>query len=251
MKKKSVPRLCIDRVIPLALKAKAAALARQENPANASRAFSMMSAGVARGISAHPLKMALFTGKRWKPGRTLGIKFLDGSARQRSRTEHFAKEWLKYANLGMKFNAGSKAEIRISFQADPGSWSAVGTDSLLKEAFPSSDPTMNYGWLADDTDDEEFRRVVVHEFGHALAAIHEHQNPRGGIKWNVRAVYNSFSGPPNNWSTDDRLQHPPEIQPRPVERDLLRPEVDHALPVPSRADQGRKGNGIQHGPLRL
>jgi hypothetical protein len=61
---------------------------------------------------------------------------------------------------------------------------------------------MNFGWLADDTDDTEYRRVVVHEFGHALAAIHEHQNPRGGLKWNVQAVYKTFSGPPNNWSKE-------------------------------------------------
>lgn len=33
---------------------------------------------------------------------------------------------------------------------------------------------MHFGWLRDDTDDVEWRRVVVHEFGHALGAIHEH-----------------------------------------------------------------------------
>ncbi len=30
---------------------------------------------------------------------------------------------------------------------------------------------MNFGWLEDDTDDEEYRRVVLHEFGHALVAF--------------------------------------------------------------------------------
>jgi len=43
--------------------------------------------------------------------------------------------------------------------------------------FHHHEPTMNYGWLKDDTDDVEYRRVVIHEFGHALGAIHEHQNP--------------------------------------------------------------------------
>jgi hypothetical protein len=45
--------------------------------------------------------------------------------------------------------------------------------------------------------------VVLHEFGHALAAIHEHQNPRAGLRWNVKAVYAYFSGPPNSWSKDE------------------------------------------------
>ena len=201
--RKGAPRLCVDRVVPLKWKAKAAALAVRENPANGPRSFSMMTPMTSSGVSAHPLKMALFTGKRWKPGRTLGIRFLDGSKTQRSKTEHFAKEWLDYANIKFKFNAGPKSEIRISFQADPGSWSGVGTDCLLPDAFPPKEPTMNFGWLRDDTDDTEYRRVVVHEFGHALSAIHEHQNPKGGIQWNTKAVYKTFSGPPNNWSKDE------------------------------------------------
>ena len=195
---KSTAGICVDRVIPLRLKAAAAALAVQENPANGPRGLRMMA-----GASAHPVKMALFTGKRWKPGRTLGIRFLDGSKTQRSQTEHFAKTWQQYASIKMKFDAGSQAEVRISFQADPGSWSAVGTDCLLRDAFPAAEPTMNFGWLRDDTEEQEYRRVVLHEFGHALAAIHEHQNPRGGIRWNTKAVYAYFSGPPNNWSKEE------------------------------------------------
>jgi hypothetical protein len=62
---------------------------------------------------------------------------------------------------------------------------------------------MNFGWLTDNTDDAECERVVVHEFGHALGAIHEHQNPEGGIQWNLPAVYAYFSGPPNNWSKEE------------------------------------------------
>jgi hypothetical protein len=41
---------------------------------------------------------------------------------------------------------------------------------------------------------------VVHEFGHALGCIHEHQSPKEHLKWNKQAVYAYFSGPPNNWN---------------------------------------------------
>jgi hypothetical protein len=58
---------------------------------------------------------------------------------------------------------------------------------------------MNFGWLNERTDDKEWRRVVVHEFGHALGCIHEHQSPNEHLNWDKDAVYRYFSGPPNNW----------------------------------------------------
>jgi serralysin len=50
-----------------------------------------------------------------------------------------------------------------------------------------------------DSPDDEVRRVVLHEFGHALGLIHEHQNPNRPIAWNRAAVIADLSGPPNNW----------------------------------------------------
>lgn len=49
---------------------------------------------------------------------------------------------------------------------------------------------MNYGWLTTVSTDAEYSRVVLHEFGHALGAIHEHQSPGAGvIPWDKEAVY--------------------------------------------------------------
>jgi len=148
----------------------------------------------------HVQRMALITGKMWGSGRTLAISFLDGSAVQKKKVKAHANKWTKYANIKFKWVSGKKATIRISFAADPGSWSTIGTDA---NTVPEGEPTMNFGWLRDDTEDAEYERVVVHEFGHALGCIHEHQNPAGGIKWNKLVVYKYYEGPPNNWSKAD------------------------------------------------
>jgi hypothetical protein len=156
------------------------------------------------GVSANLAKIALMAGKKWQPKRTLSIGFLDGSATQRQRVIRHAREWIRYESVSLDFTGGASADIRISFQHDDSSWSAVGTDCFLQELFPKGEPTVNLGWLKDDTDDVEYRRVVLHEFGHVLGAIHEHQNPsKNPIRWNVQAVYQVFSGPPNNWSEAD------------------------------------------------
>lgn len=148
-------------------------------------------------------RMAVIDLKKWDNGRTLRCRFLDGDDFQRGKVKDKANIWCDYANVTFSFVDDPDAEIRISFQADPGSWSAVGTDCLITDYFPQYQPTMNFGWLRDDTEDGEYERVVVHEFGHALGCIHEHQSPNENLQWNTDAVYQTFSGPPNYWSKDD------------------------------------------------
>jgi hypothetical protein len=148
-------------------------------------------------------RMALVNSKKWPNGATLSVRFLDGSAKMRRNTEKHAHRWEEYANIKFKFIKKGPAEIRVSFFADDGSWSAVGRDSLNTAYFPTHQPTMNYGWLRDDTDDDEYSRVVLHEFGHAISCIHEHQQPKFDRKWDKDAVAQAFQGPPNFWSPDD------------------------------------------------
>jgi serralysin len=120
------------------------------------------------------------TGRRWKTGRTLRFKFLDGDERVQNKVEEYARQWTRFANLKFAFVQDGPAEIRISFKVKGQSYSLVGTDAL---ATPQSEHTMNFGWLQPDSAEEVYSSVVLHEVGHALGLLHEHNHPKGGIHW--------------------------------------------------------------------
>jgi serralysin len=147
-----------------------------------------------------PVRLAVVRDKLWDVGATVRVKFLEGDAVVQSKVRSFATQWMKYANIKIEFVEDGNAEVRIAFDENDGSWSFIGRDAL---DIPQDESSMNYGWLTPETEDTEYSRVVLHEFGHSLGAIHEHQNPAAGIPWNKEAVYEYYMGPPNNWTKDD------------------------------------------------
>jgi hypothetical protein len=140
-------------------------------------------------------KLAMPTNKPWDR-TTLHVRFLDGDPAIHAKVEKYAHKWSDYCAIAFVFDNSPEAEIRVTFTR-PGSWSYIGTDCA---AIAPDQPTMNFGWLTPSTPDDEYSRVVIHEFGHAIGLIHEHQNPRATIPWNKEAVYAYYGGPPNNWS---------------------------------------------------
>lgn len=159
-------------------------------------------------LSKQKLAAAFFTTKLWKPGDIITCKFVGETDPPRTPTNVLAahsknlsrmdplqdellhtpiKEAIKrvvkeriepYANLTFKFvEDNEKAYVRIGFDKNDGAWSLVGTDHKTSD----KKVTMNLGWFDVPT--------TIHEFGHVLGMIHEHQNPEGGIQWNKSNVY--------------------------------------------------------------
>ena len=72
------------------------------------------------------------------------------------------------------------ADIRIEFGWNKGSRSSYGKDA--KKITDPKEQTITYSWFDVSS--------IMHEFGHALGLLHEHQNPKGNnINWDEEKVY--------------------------------------------------------------
>lgn len=151
----------------------------------------------------------------WDNGSVLLVKFMPGGSKSiRDKVMLYAKEWEKYANITFKFVPDTTriTNIRIKLGNGAGHNSAVGTEANFR---PQTMQTINFDTLFFADGDyyvsslqkkgvkppydlsqlamgmrydpghwntTETRRVVMHEFGHALGLLHEQSYP-GAVKW--------------------------------------------------------------------
>lgn len=162
------PKVCFDRILPDTIYA----------PQGATR-------------------IALMKAKLWPNNSQLIVQCSRQSTpRQRAKVQETFEELMDYVNLDFRMaKSGEKGDIRVSFLPSQGAWSYIGTDA---GGIPKNQPTMNLGFGLDDGNEGTY----MHEFCHAIGAIHEHQNPAGGIRWNRDQVIRDLSGPPNYWDLE-------------------------------------------------
>lgn len=131
---------------------------------------------------------------------------------------------------------GKTCDIRITFDKNLGAYSLLGNQSSRKDQTPYNE-SMNLGWLDAPGKDvnkpqlnktngkgtfvfqggevvnigagnmqnygNETGATIIHEFGHALGMIHEHQNPKQlPFLYDIKKLNTKFSGPPNRWTPE-------------------------------------------------
>lgn len=133
--------------------------------------------------------------KLWTAGSTVDVCFFGGSPALRQKISASANEWTHYGNIRLDFGPNASrscdinqpSSIRVGF-SEPGYWSYVGTESLDTRIIKLSSVNLE----AFDTnlpDDATVKRLVLHEFGHALGFDHEHQAPSAGCDSEIDWAY--------------------------------------------------------------
>jgi len=172
-------------------------------------------------------KAVFITDKLWPNQSTIKVGFIGGLTWEKAWIAKVVSETISlYVNLDIQFIFNStqtySCDIRISFNPNNGCYSYIGTDSIDPSIIMSE--SMNFGWMdapfstmfsykgVTYQTPSNFERggypglgtTIVHEFGHALGMLHEHQSPfNNPLIWNVNKLYTYFNSPPNNWSISE------------------------------------------------
>lgn len=167
---------------------------------NNNKFYKINSDGTINNVASQTQGLTAYSEKMWTPGEIIKysvIDFNDKTESLKDTVQKYAEIWENYANINLEYtNDQSEAQIRIGMQSGS-SWSNIGRDALL---IASDEKTMNFGSLGIDA--ELNRRVILHEFGHALGFVHEHNGPAANIKWKKNLVYQYYAQSPNFWSRD-------------------------------------------------
>lgn len=129
---------------------------------------------------------------KWDSNKTLRVLFRRnlGGFPSNDYIVNVASQWSRYGNIDFVKVDNFPADIVVDFAEGQGCWSTIGYQSLLR--IKAGKPSMNFDpiWFKNNLDAN-----ILHEFGHAIGLLHEHQHAAATIPWNRSAVYAYYSSP--------------------------------------------------------
>ncbi len=173
--------------------------------------LAMDNSEAAKGIYARSIQ--------WPPTYAkLRVCFMGGEDANNAKVAEIASAWTSDAAMGLRLDFGKagkprrcdpkaqrESQIRVSYD-QPGFWSIVGQVSVVY--LKQDEASLNLEGMGDmrleGFDDSRLRGTILHEFGHALGLLHEHQSPVSNCanEFNWDYIDKQLGGPPNNWDEE-------------------------------------------------
>jgi serralysin len=181
-------------------------------------------------------ELAAHTNYMWSTNRRqLKVYFFEDSDRAK-KVMGIAEEWNQHCGLHfVRTWNREESDIRVSFTPKE-SWSKLGACAI---GVSKMHPTMNFGWLLTGLGEEDYRAVVLHEFGHALGLIHEHQREDAEMDWNKTLVRLHFQDHTPEWIEHNVFKAVPQVETNHSSQVDL--ESIMAYPIPPALSKSGKG----------